>query len=549
MIPPPTMPAQRLITHDTCKDESLIDLSDEKCKVEQPHQPEWINMFGQSPSPPSQPQQDEGDADTDNDWYRRNSTALEEPRQIRKLIIPQPRVGLDFVRALQDATQTKKTNDITGKRRERKSVLPKETWADVQGQLEARGIHLESREKPGEADGRTKATVTYYGTSAVFYNHQVRTKIRMRIRYYVSYEKSNDGTISNVRREGATKDKGFLELKVKSPRAYDENSVDKYRLLVSDHLVAQLVNLDPTEATFLNELDLVKQSIERESKDDQATLINTVFHVIGTLAKRKSAFIRPSLVVSYERSAYKYIEKDYPIPSTERSGKRDHSLFRLSSKKASNKAPRTDSMFRWRRRRGRPSIAVVDKLQESTETASSGEHDDSETHQLLNMDGIFNSKELSLETPLIDPSPNENVKLHDIEYQFTIDKDVRAHYALLPLKGATRMPVAEHLYAANKSELMRYPSEARVVEFKEPLAVATLPEKDRSTTHNSLVHLLVDRMQAEIMWGDYDENVGKYGNFRSRLMAEHRTNRIKNEKIQIDFSGTGKYAQNSACTQ
>lgn len=542
MIPP--LPAQMLITHDTCKEESLIDLSDEKCKVEQPHKPEWINMFGQSPLPPLQPQDGEGDADKDSAWYKRNSTALEEPRQIRKLILPQPRLGLEFVRALQDATQTKKTNDITGKRRERKSVLPKETWADVQEQLQVRGIQLESREKPGEADGRTKATVTYYGTSAVFYNHQVRTKIRMRIRYYASYEKSDDGIISNVRREGSTKDKGFLELKVKSPRAYDENSVDKYRLLVSDHLVAQLVNLDPTEATFLNELDIVKQAIQKESKDDQANLINTVFHVIGTLAKRKSAFIRPSLVVSYERSAYKYIEKDYPIPSTERSGKRDRSHFSRSSKKESSKAPRITSMFRWRRRCGRPSVAVADKL-ESTETASSGEHEDSETHQLLKMDGIFHSNELSLETPLIGPSPKEKVKLHDIEYQFTIDKDVRAHYALLPLKGATRMPVAEHLYPENKSELMRYPSEARVVEFKEPLAVATLPERDRSTTHNSLIHVLVDRMQAEIMWGDYDENIGKYGNFRGRLMAEHRTNRIKNEKIQIDFSGTGEYAQGS----
>ena len=541
MIPPPDMPQPRWISQETCRDDSLIDLSDEKCKVDQPHQLEWIHIFdkhhGDGSMAPLTPPPPEA-SDVTSNWYIRNATALEEPRALRKLVLPKPREGLDFVRALQEATESKKTNDITGKRRERKSVLPKETWATVEEELQARGIRLESREKPGAADGRIKATLTYYGTSAVFFNHQVRTKIRMRIRYYVSYEKTVDGTIFNVRREGATKDKGFLELKVKSPRAYDENSVDKYRLLVSDYLIAQLINLDATEATFLNDLDLVRQSVEKELNVDQAKLIGVVFHIIGKLAKRKPAFNRPSLVISYERSAYKYIEEDYPIPVSTPSSKRQRSHVGRSSSKKSSKAPRIASVFHWRRRRGSQAVPV-DKL-ESTDTAPE-DRDSEDQHP----SGIFHSEMASLAEPLTKPPP-ENVKLLDIEYQFTIDKHVRAHYPLLPVPGATRMPVAEHFDVANKTELMRYPSNARVVEFKEPIIVASLPEKDRSTTHNSLVHVLVDRMQAEIMWGDYDENIGKYGNFRSRIVQEHRTNRIKNKQIQIDFTGTGKYALNRA---
>ena len=548
---------QRYLSNDTCRDDSLVNLSDEKCIVSQIYREPWINPFSNvhqeqqdnnpmhipPPIPPPEPQDDSSDNEENGEWYRRNSTALVSYRDLRKLILPHQREGLGFVKSLQIAneiSQKNKTNDVTGKRRERKSVLPKETWNTVESELLARGIRLESREKGGQSDGRINATLTYYGTSAVFYNHQVRTKIRMRIRYYVSYEKTTTGTIFNVRREGATKDKGFLELKVKSPRAYDENSVDKYRVIVSDYLIAQLVNQDPTAATFLNDLDFLKQSIQRESKPEKATLIDTIFRVMGTLAMRKPAFIRPSLVISYERSAFKYIEQDYPIPlaATSPTRKRlvDYPIPSRSQRstiqpsKKNGKIPQLVAVFDWRRRRGRTPISL--EKAESTEPVSTDDSDD----------GIFHDDDM-LRTLLLKKPSERNMQYHDIEYQFTIDRNVRAHYPLLPVPGATRMPVAEHFDAINKTELMRYPTEARVVEFKEPIVVAALPEKERSSTHNTLIKDLVDRMQAQIMWGDYDENVGKYGNFRSRLIQEHRTNRIKNEQIQIDFSGTGMYQQ------
>ena len=107
------------------------------------------------------------------------------------------------------------------------------------------------------------------------------------------------------------------------------------------------------------------------------------------------------------------------------------------------------------------------------------------------------------------------------------------------------MPIVEHFDVSNHTELMRYPAEARVIEFKEPLVVAELPRKDRSDDHNTLIRVLVEKMESLIMWGDYDANIGKYGNLRSRLMQEHKTNRIKNELIEIDFSGKGEYNKNN----
>ena len=175
--------------------------------------------------------EDEGDKNNSDKWYERNDAALTETRDMRKLFIGQARVGLDMVNSLQASAASKKKVDVTGMRRERKSVLPQHIWGQVEQELSKEGIQLVNREKAGAAEGRTRATLTYYGTSAVFFNHQVRTKIRMRIRYYLSYVRQPDGTLTDVQREGATKEKGFLELKVKSPRAFEENSVDKYRLL------------------------------------------------------------------------------------------------------------------------------------------------------------------------------------------------------------------------------------------------------------------------------------------------------------------------------
>jgi len=465
-------------------------------------------------------------------WFIRNTSARDDTTKISKDILPEPRIGLGIVHALAGSKHQNKNNetaiDVTGQRRERKSVLPMQSWTRVEGLLAEQGIHLENREKQeggSVATSRTRSTLTYYGTSLVFYNHQVKTKIRMRIRYYLSYIKNEDGTIAAVQREGATKDKGFLELKVKSPRASDPGSVDKYRLSVSDDLVAQLVNLDPTAPDFLSQLDIVKQGVQKESKEEQSALIDTMFHVIGKLAKRKASFIRPSLVVTYERSAFTFNEPNYPVPALKKTTKNKRQSSRQMDRllKKSRHGPRLANVFQWRRGRSASKGQV-----QSSETSSSG--NDSETQDLtLHPEGA----------PVMNAT--QNVQFHDIEYQFTIDRNVRALYPLLPKKGASQMPVAEHFDLANKTELMRYPSEARVVEFKEPLVVATLPEKDRSPIHNFLVHILVDRMQSEIMFGDYDENVGKYGNFRRRLMEEHHTNRIKNHQIRIDFSGTGEY--------
>lgn len=505
-----TRPADTKPLQDTTQDEQwLISFDDNTMTTE---------------TASSSSSSDEEDEHESAKWYSRNDTALKDPREMRKLILGQSRVGLDIVQALQSSTASKKKVDVTGKRRERKSVLPQNVWGEVQQQLKDEGIELVNREKGGAAEGRTRATLTYYGTSAMFYNHQVKTKIRMRIRYYLSYVRQADGEITDVQREGATQTNGFLELKVKSPRAFEENSVDKYRLLVPDALISKLVNLDATQDTFLNELELVKEEIQSQNPEKK-TLIETMFGILGKLAQRKSAFIRPSLVISYERSAYKYVEKDYPIPVKETNSKKRSRSQVQSSKKTSKKLPRLAKVFPWRRRKNR--TQPVDNKPDGSETSiTEGHHD-----------------EVASLTSHTTADTDASVEHHDIEYQFTIDRNVRAHYPLLPLAGAVHMPIAEHFDVANRTELMSYPTQARVIEFKEPLVVAELPNKDRSDDHNTLINVLVSKMESLIMWGDYDENIGKYGNLRSRLMQEHKTNRIKNEQIKIDFTGTGEYRE------
>ncbi|CAB9524537.1 expressed unknown protein [Seminavis robusta] len=525
---PKQIEAPRLV-RDDFHDEALIDLTDNKVDQQQQQSLPAVEDNGETNRTPN----NDGDSASCT-WYVRNTKAQTNPGDMGKLIIAESRVGLGFVQALQAATQTKqkKTNDITGKRRERKSVIPQDTWTQVQQKLQDQGIQLVSREKGGVGEGRTKATLTYYGTSAVFYNHQVKTKIRMRIRYYLSYIRKEDGSIVDVQREGATKNKGFLELKVKSPRAFEENSVDKYRVLVPDSLIAQLVNLESTEPNFLQSLEVIKEAIKDEDTADQADVIDTMFAVMGKLAKRKPSFIRPSLVVSYERSAFKFIEQDYPIPVFTKPNKKRNLSEVRSSKRRATKLPKLSSILHWNKKR-----TSNDKMESSSTHAASESSTDGheEEYKALKKEGLMfrPTKEAA--------DNNINHELHDIEYQFTVDRNVRAHYPLLPIAGADRMPIAEHFDVSNQTELMKYPSDSRVVEFKEPLAVATLPKKDRSCTHEILIQVLVQRMQSEIQFGDYDDNVGKYGNFRRRLMEEHHTNRIKNEMIQIDFSGKAKY--------
>lgn len=477
--------------------------------------------------------------------YKRNTIADEDPRELRKLIIAEPRVGLRFIQLLQEASEgQKKTIDVTGKRRERKSVLDASVWEKAQSELMDKGIILESREKGEASSDRARATLTYYGSSAVFFNHQVKTKLRMRIRYYLSYTRTSEGKIVDVQREGVTKDKGFLELKVKSPRAFEENSVDKYRLLVSDTLISELINLDATHPNFLQDMQRLSADILRDNEGKEELTV-TMFSIMAALAKRKPAFIRPSLVITYERSAFKYIEKNYPVKKT-----KDDQTHRVSyrTRKSRRGYKLLSSAIRWICTGRRSAQHISLEKQESTEPVSDitdNQKPTAPTKQSLKLldDDATNDDCWLLIGDEATPCNIrcKDVEFHDIEYQFTIDKYVRAHYPLLPIKGATVMPVVEHFDSTNQTEIMRYPTNARVVEFKEPLLVANLPRRYRTATHNGFLDFLVERMREYILFSCYDENVGKYGNFRRRLMEEKSTDRIKNTMIDIDLSGSGEY--------
>ena len=399
--------------------------------------------------------------------FVKDTSARDNHRVMKRHVINRPNEGVALVRALK---VTEKGDSVTDCRRERKSVIPEAKWQKVIEDLKGFGVELQARDNPIAA-GRTGATLTYYGTSAVFLNHQVKTKIRMRIRYYVDYVRAGNEAPTDVHRSDKTLHEGFLEIKIKTPRASEENFVDKYRLVVPDDLIAKLVNLDPHSEQFEAQLREFCEAVKGSGADSGAMvndpeLVDVMCSVIKTLAKKSAAFIKPSLVITYERTGKMLREKDYPVPSGTRDETRaKHWPLRLLSS----------------HKKGR------------------------------------------------------SVRPKDIEYQFTVDRRVRAHFPLLPTAGSTSMPVEAHFDSRLGTEIARYPDDVCVVEFKEPKEVAALNRDQRSATHNVLVDVLVRSMKDDIQWGDFDEQVGKYGNFRRRIVGEHQPRKGKNEQISVVF--------------
>lgn len=392
--------------------------------------------------------------------FVRNTAARDDYRLLGAVRLRRPLEGIHWV-ALLKATEEKAS--VTDCRRERKSPIRVTTFDAAIEALKARGIELRRREANSD-QGRVDTTLTYYGSAATFYNHQTQTKIRMRIRFYLSHGLGANGEKVDVRRAPSTSSSGFLELKVKNPRAAEESFVDKYRLVVPDSLLARLVNLDLEEGRFREGLSEIADEI-KSSRDETGGALNdprrvdAMFSLIASLGGRDRRFVRPSLVVTYARSGYKYDEKGY--------------AFSPQAQDAVGSL--------WGRR------------------------------------------------------PPKEQQTMDVQYQLTVDRDVRAHYPLLPLGDVGRMPVEAHFDPRFETEIARYPSDVRVLELKEPKRIAGLPRAARSETHNAFVDLLLKPMETDIQWGDFDEQVGKYGTFRRRIFEAHDPRKIVNEKVELDF--------------
>jgi len=411
----------------------------------------------------------------------RNTAARDDPGALapirilpRKMVVGPDGVHVDEggVALVRRLKATESLASVTDCRRERKAPVPASTLEEMLASLEEQGVGLKARE--GGGAGRANATLTYYGAAAAFENHQENTKIRMRIRYYVDYARDGSGAITDVRRAAKTSTSGYLELKVKTPRAGEENFVDKYRVVAPDWLVARLVHLDPDAEGFAAELGGLRDELRGVLDDggapkNDARRVEAMFSVIELLAKKDRRFLRPGLAISYERAGYTHDEKGYSL-DTKRKARSALSVARA----------RFARCFR-----GEVAPRAEDR--------------------------------------------------RDVQYQLTVDKEVRAHYPLLPAPGERAMPVAEHFDPARGTEVARYPRVVRVVELKEPKIVASRPRDLRSATHNALNDTVVEGMKRSIQWGDFDAQTGKYGSFRGRIHQAHDPRTIKNEKIAVVF--------------
>ena len=335
----------------------------------------------------------------------------------------------------------------TSNRKEKKAVLSEESWRQIQADLDSvpvvrekqKGIRFCAREKT-EGGGRISATITYYGMSANFYNHGITSKLRMRVRFYVSYKLSPDGHIKDFQRSELTRDRGMLELKIKNPGPAEEHSVHKYRIPVRDELLTSLFEVRPgsPEAAAL----FTRISWEGSRYPGNGNRLGEFQKVAGAihvLGQGHSGFLKPLWVITYNRRALSFSEPAYP----------------LAGRKA---------------RRGT--------------TWPAGEW------------------------------CTEN-DTRPVEYQLTIDKNVRFHRPRWALAGNTVLleayvdPIADTAFAA-------YPQDSVVVEFKDPAPVAWYSKRERSEIHNLLHDHLLAGMK-DHMYPGFSGARGKAGHLKAWL--------------------------------
>lgn len=217
----------------------------------------------------------------------------------------------------------------TSCRKEQKSVIPQKIWEEIVAKLlekrkstfmkknKVPPIELASRDKLPE--GGTNGTYTFYGKGKKFMNQGIPTKIRMRARFYLNiFDKKNDGT--EIVRSGATKDKAFLEIKIRNPSPKEINSVNKFRIMIKDEDLLRLFKANPKNEEEFSALidDLIANSEKLPENKDQMKMVKTLFKTIFDMARRNPDFIKPVLGVSYERRGYSYTEKKYPLSRADR---------------------------------------------------------------------------------------------------------------------------------------------------------------------------------------------------------------------------------------
>jgi hypothetical protein len=395
--------------------------------------------------------------------------------------------GREIVRSLQHSLKSK---DTTSCRKEQKAVVDQKLWSEIQHiflhpkksgffQYQAPSITLESRDKlpPGGANG----TFTFYGEGIKFMNQGVSTKIRMRVRFYLAlFEK--DGEII-VERSSKTKDRGFLEIKIKNPTPDLIESVNKYRMVILDEDIAKLFSLKANSKKDFKKVieEIKKRTLSLPENQEHLELIEEMFSTFTKLAPNYPDFIKPTFAISYERRGFSYTEQSYPIP---RSLRKQHKL----------------------------------------------------------------------------PS-----KMKNVEYQFTIDKNIKAYipyehfsrdfeknsssflqeYMQKQLRlssGRTLEKMSlqhdeqDHEQDEHYDLVAEYPSGSVAIEFKDPLPMANFPHKEKSHLHQHFLETVVGNMHSsKNLKPFFRKNKGKASHFKDYMGAHFQALPLIAEEAILPF--------------
>lgn len=221
--------------------------------------------------------------------------------------------GRVLVEKLKSSIDKKSTTSL---RREQKSVIPAETlherleWLQNPFRLKSflkkpkkYAVVFANRDEIEK--GYKNITYTFYGKGAYFWNLGIKTKIKLRARFYLQENTEN----GDYRRPEQLNSYSFLEVKIKNPSPEELNIVNKYRVKIEDSELLKLINTDAKTKDIV--LKKLKRKILENSAGKKAKMINAMFEVIADLAAKDAKFIKPQLAISYERTAKKYLEEDY----------------------------------------------------------------------------------------------------------------------------------------------------------------------------------------------------------------------------------------------
>ena len=153
--------------------------------------------------------------------------------------------------------------------------------------------------------GYKNITYTFYGRGAYFWNLGIKTKIKLRARFYL-LESLDDG---HYERPEQMSSYSFLELKIKNPSPSELNSVNKYRIKIEDNDLIKLINAEGDDV--ITSLNAIKEKAIKESEGRKHFMIEAMFSAIDYLLEIDPKFIKPQFAISYERTAKKFLEEKY----------------------------------------------------------------------------------------------------------------------------------------------------------------------------------------------------------------------------------------------